>query len=134
MASDRTPTFVKTLHDSSPYYERLRKKRPAPTTAAPLTCEEHPFFEDLQALPEVIKSFYDELISTESDIFQECLVVCPALRTIIINSLFESVLRLEKFMIMVIPTNITEEVAEVTASAARMGVRVLVKLQQKEGI
>lgn len=50
--SDQVLAFVKTLNDSSPYYERLRKKRPFPATAAPLTCEGHPFFADLPILPE----------------------------------------------------------------------------------
>lgn len=47
VAPDRAPTFVKTLLDASPYYERLRKKRTALTTATPLTYEGHPFFEGL---------------------------------------------------------------------------------------
>lgn len=36
--SDRAPAFVQTLNDSSPYYERLTKKRSFPSTTAPLTC------------------------------------------------------------------------------------------------
>lgn len=35
--SDRSPAFVQTHNDSSPFYERLRKKRHFPSTTAPLT-------------------------------------------------------------------------------------------------
>lgn len=45
VASDQMPAFMKALNDSSPYYERLRKRRPSSTTATPLTCEGHPFFD-----------------------------------------------------------------------------------------
>lgn len=47
-----------------------------------------------------------------------------ALRLIIVTDLFEVVRHLEKFMIMDIPVEVLEEVAEVTASVARNGVRV----------
>lgn len=47
-----------------------------------------------------------------------------AFRLIIVTDLFEVVRRLEKFMIMDIPVEVLEEVAEVTASVARNGVRV----------
>lgn len=51
-------------------------------------------------------------------------MIWPAFCLITINGLFESVRKLEKFMIMDVTTDILEEVAEVTASAARNGVRV----------
>lgn len=124
VTSSRAPTFLKTLLDSSLYYERLRKKRPALTTAGPLTWEGHPFFEGLPTLPEIMKSFYDELLSTEGNIFQKCPVGWPVLRTVIISGLFESVCSHEKYMIVDVPTDILKEVAEVTVSAARMGVKV----------
>lgn len=38
--SDRAPAFVKTLNDSSPYYERLRKKCFFHLQQPPLTCED----------------------------------------------------------------------------------------------
>lgn len=71
-----------------------------------------------------MKSFFDELFSVEGDIFQDCPVVWPAFRLIIITSLFEFVRRLEKFMIMDIPVEVLEEVTEVIASVVRNGVRV----------
>lgn len=71
-----------------------------------------------------MKSFYNELFSDEGDIFCECPVVWPVRRTVIINGLFESVQRLEKFMITHMPSEVLEEVAEVTISTARMGVKV----------
>lgn len=92
--------------------------------SSPLDMRGTSIFEDLRALPQIVKSFFNELLSTEGDIFQECQVVWPALRIVIITGLFESVRRLEKFMIIDVPIDILEEVAEVTASAARMGVRV----------
>lgn len=51
-------------------------------------------------------------------------MIWPAFCLITINGLFESVRKLEKFMIMDVTTDILEEVAEVTASATRNGVRV----------
>lgn len=72
--SERTPAFVQALNDSSPYYERLKKKRNFPSDAAPLSCEGHPFFVDTPALPEVMKSFYNEFLATEDNIFQDCSV------------------------------------------------------------
>lgn len=122
--AERTPAFVQTLNDSYPYYERLRKKRAFPSDAAPLSCEGHPFFADTPALSEIMKSFYDELLATEGNIFQNCLVAWPAFRSIIINRLFEYVRKLEKHMIMDVPTIILKEVAEVVALAAQNGVRV----------
>lgn len=122
--SERVPAFVQTLDDSSPYYERLRRKRAFASATAPLTCEGHPFFADTPALPEVMKSFYDDLLATEGNIFQECSVAWPAFRSIIMNGLFDSVRKLEKYMISDVPTVVLEEVAEVTALAAQNGVRV----------
>lgn len=94
------------------------------TVTTPLSCGGHPFFEGLPTLPEVMKSFYDELLSTEGDIFHKCPVFWPALRTVIINGLFEYVQRLEKYMIADVLTKILEEVAKITASAVKMGVTV----------
>lgn len=51
-------------------------------------------------------------------------MIWPAFCLITINGLFESVRKLEKFMIMDVTTDILEEVAEVTASATQNGVRV----------
>lgn len=65
-----------------------------------------------------MKSFYDELLSTEGNIFWDCSVVWPTFRSIIINGLFDSVRKLEKYMITNVSTVILEEVAEVTALAA----------------
>lgn len=48
----------------------------------------------------------------------------PAFRSIIINSLFDSVRKLEKHMIMDVPTVVLEEVAEITTLAAQNGVRI----------
>lgn len=83
--------FVKTLLDSSPYCERLRKKRPASAITSFLSCEGHPFFEGFATLPNVMKSFHDELLSDDGDIFHECPVVWPAFRMVILTDLFESV-------------------------------------------
>lgn len=99
MASHQIPAFGKTLLDSSPYYERLKRKRPISTVTAPPSCEEHPFFEGFSNLFDSMKSFYNELFSDEGDIFCDCPVVWPALRTIIINGLFEFAQRLEQYMI-----------------------------------
>lgn len=55
--SEQAPAFVQTPNDSSPYYERLRKKRAFPSAAAPWSCEGHPLFADTPALLEVMKSF-----------------------------------------------------------------------------
>lgn len=85
---ERKPAFVQTLNDSSLYYERLWKKRAFPSDAASLSCEGHPFFADTPALPEMMKSFYHELLAIESNIFQNCSVAWPAFRSIIINGLF----------------------------------------------
>lgn len=117
----RVPAFVQSLNYSSPYYERLRKKRAFTSNAALLSCEGHPY---VPALPEIMKAFYDELLVTEGDIFQNCSVAWPAFRSIIINGLFDSVRKLEKHMIMDVPTTTLEEVAEVAALAAQNGVRV----------
>lgn len=67
--AERVLTFVQTLNDSSPYYERLMKRRAFPSDTAPLSCEGHPFFANVLALPEMMKSFYNELFATESNIF-----------------------------------------------------------------
>lgn len=72
----------------------------------------------------MMKSFYDELLVTEGNIFQNCSVAWRAFRSIIINGLFESVRKLEKHMIMDVSTIILEEVAEVAALAAQNGVGV----------
>lgn len=61
------PTFVQTLNDSKPYYERLRKKETFPSVVAPLSCKGHPFFVDTPVLPEVMKSFYNEPLATEGN-------------------------------------------------------------------
>lgn len=89
-----------------------------PSDAAPLLCEGYPFFADTPALPEMMKSFYDELLVTEGNIFQNCSVAWRAFRSIIINGLFESVRKFEKHMIMDVLTIILEEVEEVAALAA----------------
>lgn len=73
-AVERVLAFVQTLNDSSPYYERLRKKRAFLSDAAPLSCEGHPFFADVLTLPEMMKSFYNELLAIEGNIFQDCSV------------------------------------------------------------
>lgn len=43
--SHQSPLFVKALQDSSPYYDKLRKKRPLFPVTTSLKCETHPFFE-----------------------------------------------------------------------------------------
>lgn len=83
-----------------------------------------PFFVDTPTLPEVMKYFYNELLATEDNIFQDCSVAWPAFRSIIINGLFDSVRKLEKYMITDFPTVILEGVAEVAALATKNGVRV----------
>lgn len=121
------PAFIQTLNDSSPYYERLRRRRRRrafPSDAGPLSCEGNPFFADTPALPEVMKSFYNELFASEGNIFQNCSVAWPAFRSIIINGLFDSVRKIEKHMIMDVPAVILEEVGEVAALAAQNGVKV----------
>lgn len=111
------------LLDSSSYYERLKSKRHASTTTTPLSCYGHPFFEDF--FPNLSDNiFHNELFSNEGDIFHECPVVWPALRPIIINGLFEPVQQLEKYMIIDVPSEILEEVAEIAALAGRTGVKV----------
>lgn len=111
-------SFIQTLNDSSPYYKRLRKRRAFSSDAESLSCEGHPFFADVPTLSEMMKSFYDEHFATEGNIFQNCSVAWPAFRSIIINGLSNSVRKLEKHMIMDVPTVILEEVAEVAALAA----------------
>lgn len=46
-----------TLHDSSPHYDRLRKKKPAFPVTAFLRCKDHPFFEGLPNIFEDINLF-----------------------------------------------------------------------------
>lgn len=107
---------MKSLHDSSPHYDRLRKKRPSLPTTASLRCKGHSLFEGLSGISEDIKS--------EGNIFCKCPLAWPALRSIIINGLFEFVQRLEKYVIIEVPPQVLEEVADVTASTVRMGVKV----------
>lgn len=57
MSSHQSPMFIKTLLDSSPHYDRLRKKRPFLPTVASLRCEGHPFFEDLSDISRDINLF-----------------------------------------------------------------------------
>lgn len=71
-----------------------------------------------------MKFFYDELFFTEGNSFQDYPVVWLAFRSIIINGLFESIRKLERYMIMDVPTDILEEVTEVTALVVRNGMRV----------
>lgn len=71
-----------------------------------------------------MKPFYDKLLSDEGNIFHECPVIWSAQRTVIVNGLFESVQRLEKYMIADVPPVIPEEIVEITASAVRMDVKV----------
>lgn len=122
--TNRGLAFVRVSLDASPHYERLRRKRPAPSTAIPLTCEGHSFFEDLPSVPEFVKSFYNELFASEGDIFEGCSVGWSAFRSIIISGPYDSVCRLEKHMIMDVPREVLEDVVDITASAARMSVRV----------
>lgn len=75
LVPNRGPAFVKVSLDASPYYESLRTKRLAPSTAIPMSCEGHPFFEGLPHIADFVKSFYDKLFSAESDIFKGCSVV-----------------------------------------------------------
>lgn len=58
-----------------------------------------------------MKSFYDELVSTKGNIFQDCSLVRPAFRSIIINGLFYSARKLEKYIITDVLTVVLEEVA-----------------------
>lgn len=51
-------------------------------------------------------------------------MVWPALRSIIINGLYDASRKLERYMIMDVPNDVLEEVADITASAARIGVKV----------
>lgn len=71
-----------------------------------------------------MKPFYDKLLSDEGNIFHECPVIWSAQRTIIVNGLFESVQRLEKYMIADVPPEIPDEIVEIIASAVRMDVKV----------
>lgn len=87
-----------------------------------------------------MKSFYDELLSDEGDIFRECPVVWPALRAVIITGLFESVQGPKKYIIVEVPSEILEEVVKITVSTPRMGVKIewmdktLDKIATKESI
>lgn len=48
----------------------------------------------------------------------------PKIQAIFINRLFESVQKLEKYMIIDVSPQVLAEVTDVTASATKMGVRV----------
>lgn len=45
MLSHQSPTFINTLLDSSPHYDRFRKKRPALSATVLLRCEWQPLFK-----------------------------------------------------------------------------------------
>lgn len=72
----------------------------------------------------MIKSFYDELLSVEGDIFQDYPVVLAGASFSHHLRPFKPVQKLKKYMITDVPTDILEEVAEVIASVVRNGVRV----------
>lgn len=71
--------FVRTLPDSFPLYERLKKKIPLLPAMISLKCEGHPFFESPLDILKDIKCFYVDLFTSEEDCFCECFVDWPAL-------------------------------------------------------
>lgn len=64
----RGTVFTKVSLGASPHYELLRRRRPAPSEAIPLSCEGHSFFGDLPHVEEFVRAFYDKLFSVEGDL------------------------------------------------------------------
>lgn len=79
---------------------------------------------DLPHVGEFVKAFYNKLFSAEGDIFKNCSIAWISLRSLIIIGLYDSGCKLERYTIMGVLMVILEELADVTASAARMDVQL----------
>lgn len=117
---------------SSPcYYTKFTSKRFL--TALPLienpesnllTSENHPFFQGLQSLSSELKSFYNQVLAIEGDIFERCSISFFQLRLVLLKVLYDAVIKLEKFTVLIITTEVISEVAEVMGFVENVGIRI----------
>lgn len=117
-------TFIKTLQGSKPYYNKLRIKRPRSFLITPLKCEKDPFFECFLDISKQAKFSYNDLFTVESDIFKDCSIDWVQMKKMIIEGLFNSALKLEKFTILEVLSQTVSKVLDIVAVAASMGVKV----------
>lgn len=84
---------------SSRYYAQFRNNSFSGGTPAPsqLSCDDHPFFEDLHPLPDNLRS---EVLAIEGDIFKGCVVSWNPYKTCIESEPFEAALKLEGYFIL----------------------------------
>lgn len=105
----QTPSFIKNTSDSMPnHYDRFKTRPPRGTQ---LKCRQSPFFQDLPKIPEVLKSFYDDIFTSEGDIFESCSFDWVHLKKTTIVEVFHMVEKLETFNILEIPKQTVSEVA-----------------------
>lgn len=81
-------------------------------------------FEDLPNISEEIKSFYDDIFIVEGDIFEDCSFDWVQLSKMVVEELFNSIQKLEKFTVLEVPSQVVFEVADIVAIIAKMGVKV----------
>lgn len=80
------------------------------STPIRMTTKTHPFFEDLQALPSNLKSFYDKVLATEGDIFEEWYAKWAHYEKFLLETLYD-VVKLDDYTVMSITIEVISEVA-----------------------
>lgn len=89
-----------------------------------LSCDNHPFFEGLQPLTSGTKAFYNSVLSSEGDIFENCQKSRKSFKRMLPTELFEATSNLEGMPISKVTPEMLSEAEEVVEEAEKMGLRI----------
>lgn len=89
----------------------------------PLTSENHLLFQGLQFLSSELKSFFDQVLASEIDIFG-CSISFSQLRLILLKALYSVMAKLESYIVLKIMVEVIFDVVEVMRDAQNMGIKL----------
>lgn len=118
------PPVVSSPDSRIRFYERFVVKASQASPEARLSCDTHPFFNDIPHISQDQKNFFDKVFSKVGDIFDRCVIEWEPMKELVLRGIFESVQALESFTFLGIPDGVLSLVARTVAKAERMKVRV----------
>lgn len=108
--TNRGPTFLRVSLDPSPYYERLRRKRPTPSTTIPLHTRGTRFSKIFLVFSGSLNLFVMSSLLLRATFLNS--IAWLAFWSLIISCLYDSVRRLKKHIIMDVLREVLKDVRE----------------------
>lgn len=118
------PTIVSSPNLRARFYERFVTEASQASPEVRLSCDTHPFFNDIPHIPQDHKNFFDKVFSKVGDIFDGCVIEWEPMKELVLRGIFEGVQALESFSFLGVPDEVLSSVARTVVTAERMKVRV----------